>query len=166
MLWKCYKSNFFLIIDFFFLFNIRHKKKKNTSQTTFCLTLFRWRLDSTFMSRVCVFYGFYLFIFILSTSCIVHGTWIVHSGLWTVTRIVHAHRLHCAGDIVHCSRDLHPLYSEKILKMGLTELFIHLKIILLQYFQFSVFSFQQNKLYSNEPKVSNFSIFLPCTSKP
>ena len=31
---------------------------------------------------------------------------------------------------------------------------------------FSVFSFQRNKLYSNESKVSNFSIFLPCTSKP
>ena len=37
-----------------------------------------------------------------------------------------------------CSRDPQSLYSEKnILKMGLMVLFIHLKIILLQCFQFS-----------------------------
>ena len=39
---------------------------------------------------------------------------------------------------VHCSWDPQPLYSEKKLKMGLTALFTHLKIILLQCFQFSV----------------------------
>ena len=48
--------------------------------------------------------------------------------------------IHCTGDKVHCSQDLQPLYSEKkILKMGPTALFTHLKIILLQCFQFSVF---------------------------
>ena len=37
--------------------------------------------------------------------------------------------------------------------MGPTVLFIHLKIILLQCFQFSVFSFSKNKLYPNGPLV-------------
>ena len=42
------------------------------------------------------------------------------------------------------------------LKMGHTALFTHLKIILLQYFQFSVFSFQfqQNKFYLNITLIS------------
>ena len=40
---------------------------------------------------------------------------------------------------MHYSQDLQPLYSEKK-KMGPTTLFTHLKIILLQCFQFSVFS--------------------------
>ena len=43
--------------------------------------------------------------------------------------------MHCSLD----SLDLQPLYSEKILKMGPMALFTHLKIILLQRFQFSVF---------------------------
>ena len=41
------------------------------------------------------------FFFFFSASCTVHGAWIVHLGLWTVTCIVHAFRLNCAGDIVH-----------------------------------------------------------------
>ena len=42
---------------------------------------------------------------------------------------------------VHCSWDLQTYFSTKfLLKMGPTALFTHLKIILLQYFQFSVFS--------------------------
>ena len=41
------------------------------------------------------------------------------------------------------------LFRKKKLKMGLTTLFTHLKIILLQYFQFSVFS--KNKLHPNRP---------------
>jgi len=39
--------------------------------------------------------------FYFSASCTVHRAWIVHLGLWKVTCIVHALRLHCAGDIVH-----------------------------------------------------------------
>ena len=38
--------------------------------------------------------------------------------------------------------------------MGPTVLFTHLKIILLQYFQFSVFNFSNNKLNPNGPYVS------------
>ena len=45
----------------------------------------------------------------------------------------------------------HCLRAKKILKMGLTVLFTHLKIILLQYFQFSVFSFSNNKIIPNGP---------------
>ena len=47
----------------------------------------------------------------------------------------------------HCAYTVHVL---KKLKMGLTILFTHLKIILLQYFQFSVFS--NNKFNPNTPK--------------
>ena len=55
---------------------------------------------------------------------------------------------HCLGDTtncsvgpLHCSRDPQLLYLEKNFKMGLTVLFTHLKIILLQCFLFLVFSF-------------------------
>ena len=42
---------------------------------------------------------------------------------------------------VHCSRDPQILFSaKKTLKLGLTALFTYLKIILLQYFQISIFS--------------------------
>ena len=43
---------------------------------------------------------------------------------------------------MHCSWNPQSLYSEKILKMGPTVLFTHLKIILLQYFSVFSFNFQ------------------------
>ena len=43
---------------------------------------------------------------------------------------------HC-GLFMYCSWDPQPFYSEKILKIGPTILFTHLKIILLQYFSVS-----------------------------
>ena len=43
---------------------------------------------------------------------------------------------HCSVSPVHYSQDPQVLYSEKNFKMGLTALFTHLKIILLQCFQF------------------------------
>ena len=51
--------------------------------------------------------------------------------------------------------ETHKLHFSVILslKMGLTTIFIHLKIILLQCFQFSVFSFNKNKFNPNEPLV-------------
>ena len=54
---------------------------------------------------------------------------------------------------VHCLQT-HKFHFSAIfsLKMGLTVLFIHLKIILLQYFSVFSFSFQ---LYPNRPLVSN-----------
>ena len=52
-------------------------------------------------------------------------------------------------DPVHCSRDPQvQILANFSLKLGLTALFTHLKIILLQYFQFSVFN---NKQYLNRP---------------
>ena len=45
------------------------------------------------------------------------------------------------------------LFSNFSLKMGLTILFTHFKIILLQCFQFSIFSFNKNKLYPNGPLI-------------
>ena len=51
---------------------------------------------------------------------------------------------------MHCSCTVHALFTHlKILKIGSTILFTHLKIILLQYFQFLVFSFNNNKYNSN-----------------
>ena len=51
--------------------------------------------------------------------------------------------------LMHCSRDPKVWKNANVkLKLGPTTLLIHLKIILLQYFQFSVFN---NKLYSNRP---------------
>ena len=47
------------------------------------------------------------------------------------------------------------IYKKKKLKLGLTILFTHLKIILLQCFQFSVFS---NKQYPNRPLVTSLGI--------
>ena len=62
---------------------------------------------------------------------------------------VHVLQWYCS----HCSNTVHGTYNhfiqKKILKMGLTVLFTHLKIILLQYFQFSIFNFNKNKLYLN-----------------
>ena len=60
---------------------------------------------------------------------------------------VYEHQLHHSytwiyyvGDKVHSSQYLQPLFQKKILKMGPMTLFTHLKNILLQCFQFSVFS--------------------------
>ena len=57
----------------------------------------------------------------------------------------------------------HHFSTTFLLKMSPTTLFTHLKIILLQCFQFSIsttFSFSNNKLYSNGPLVvSNHIIF-------
>ena len=54
---------------------------------------------------------------------------------------------------VHCSRT-HKFHFLSIfsLKMGPTALFTHLKIILLQYFQFSVFSFNKISSIQTHPK--------------
>ena len=63
-------------------------------------------------------------------------------------------------DKFYCSRTVHGTHNHfiqkkyiYILKMRPTALFTYLKIILLQYFQFSVFSFTKNKLYPNGPIV-------------
>ena len=54
--------------------------------------------------------------------------------------------------LVHCSRS-HKLHflSTFSLKMGPTALFTYLKIILLQYFQFSVFSFSKISFIQTDP---------------
>ena len=52
----------------------------------------------------------------------------------------------------------HCLRIKKILKMSPTVLFTHLKTILLQCFQFSVFSFSNNKLNPNGPNKSHIEI--------
>ena len=64
------------------------------------------------------------------------------------------------ADLSFISYKLHFL-STFSLKIGSTVLFTHLKIILLQCFQFSIFSFQfqLNKFYSNRPNKKKCSKF-------
>ena len=52
------------------------------------------------------------------------------------------------------------VHALKILKMDPTVLFTHLKIILLQYFQFSVFNFSNNKFNPNGSIVSTIASFV------
>ena len=63
---------------------------------------------------------------------------------------------YCLTLFTHCLCTVYETHShfiqKKNLKMGLTVLFTHLKIILLQCFQFSIFNFSKNKLYPNGPK--------------
>ena len=60
--------------------------------------------------------------------------------------------------LMHCSRDPQvPCSATFSLKLGLTTLFTHLKIILLQCFQFSIFS---NKQYPNRSQVGSISTTL------
>ena len=95
-------------------------------------------LDACLSPCICNFFFFFFF------APLVHGTWTMHLSLWTITYTILARRLHCTWDIVPCTRTVHGTHNhfiqKKILKMGPTILFIHLKIILLQYFQFSIFS--------------------------
>ena len=66
-----------------------------------------------------------------------------------------------AWDKKHCSRTVQVLF------MGPTILFTHLKIILVQCFQFLVFSFSNNKLNPNKPKVFSFlKLLLTRLDKP
>ena len=62
----------------------------------------------------------------------------------------------CTRTVISHGFTIHALFTycshiKKILKIGLTILFTHLKIILLQYFQFSVFNFRNNKFNPNGP---------------
>ena len=95
--------------------------------------------------RVCVFCFFFFFFF--SASCTVYGTCCafrpMNSNPHCLFTWITLCRKHCAL-FTHCSYTVHGTHNhfiqEKILKMGPTLLFKHLKIILLQCFQFSVLS--------------------------
>ena len=96
---------------------------------------YRGRLDSAFSAESKLRFAlFFFFFFFPHFTC---------SG--TISTVVHCSGtvVHCSGTVVHCSSTVcYCLCTKKILKMGPTVLFTHLKIILLQCFQFSVFSFQ------------------------
>ena len=112
----------------FSLYNSEKGKKK-----------FFWFYVSVWM-RISPPYLRFLLFFFFSASCTVYGTWTVHLDLWIVTCIIHALKLHCTGDIVHCSCTVyaqfttHNHFIQKNIKNGSRVLFIHLKIILLQCF--------------------------------
>ena len=91
----------------------------------------KWVFGCTACFWVCIFFFLFSFFFLLfETNNTIQNT--VHALLKGPTTTL--------------------LRKKKILKIGLTALFTHLKIILLQCFQFSVFNFQQNKLYPNRPE--------------
>ena len=78
--------------------------------------------------------------------------------IWIELKSVFSYIVRFLVGPVHCSWDPQVLYSEKkTLKLGPTILFTHLKIILLQCFQFSVFN---NKQYLN--RLFIFISFLQC----
>ena len=130
---------------FFYIISLKKIKEMKSNQKShlihFKLILLRTNQNSVFkigherasLHFFCVFRVFFFLFF--SASCTVHGTWTVHLGLWTVTRTVHARRLHCARDIVHYSRTIYVLFTgptitlfrKKILKMGPMVLFTHFK---------------------------------------
>ena len=94
-----------------------------------------------------VFVFFASFFFFFSASCTVYGTCCafrpMNSNPHCLFTWITLCRKHCAL-FTHCSYTVHGTHNhfiqEKILKMGPTLLFKHLKIILLQCFQFSVLS--------------------------
>ena len=98
-------------------------------------------LDPHHVYCVCVFcfffFSFLFFFFFFYAFCFRQGTMIT-------IPVLYQYCLHTVAILF--------MYL-KILKIGPMVLFIHLKIILLQYFQFSVFSFNKNKLYKNGPLV-------------
>ena len=61
-------------------------------------------------------FAFALSSFFITASCTVHETWTVYLDLWTVT-CTYTWIILCR-DIMHCSRDPQPLYSEKNIKNG------------------------------------------------
>ena len=67
-------------------------------------------------------------------------------------------------DKIHCLWTMHALFTYlKILKMGLTALFTHLKFFLVQCFQFSVFNFSNNKFNPNRPFMYFNFFLIGCT---
>ena len=106
----------------------------------FCLVKFRLHLDWAENSSVCVRVWCFFFF------C---------THLWDLRLLF----MHCQSvHIVHYSRTHKFHFSTTFsLKIGPTILFTHLKIILLQCFSFSVFSFQ---LYPNGPLVIYIYIYI------
>ena len=87
----------------------------------------------------CLFYFYFLFFFYFFFFC-----------MWTVKSLCRRQKIL----FEHCLCTVHVLF------MSPTTLFSYLKIILLQCFQFSVFSFSNNKLNPNGPYMSNYLKFL------
>ena len=106
--------------------------------------LLRLRLIFTFRS---FFFFFFFHVFWRNSS---HKGWIFCSKQWSM-HYSRTHKFHFSA-----------IFS---LKMGPTVLFTHLKIILLQYFQFSVFSFSKISSIQTDPQcviLSSTHVFLHC----
>ena len=108
------------------------------------------RLDSTFSAESCgvfsSFFWFFLFYFYFFFHTFQGGRrqnllFMRQMSLFT----------HYSGTVYALFMGITTTLLKKILKMGPTVLFTHLKIILLQYFQFLVFNFSNNKFNLNRP---------------
>ena len=113
--------------------------------------LFGVRLDPRCVCCVLSFlrFLFFFFFFFFFTPFPQQAALFMY-GTWTVAATFDRSSVNSAS--VHYSRT-HKFHflSNFSLKMGLTVLFTHLKIILLQYFQFSVFSFSKISSIQTDP---------------
>ena len=112
---------------------------------------------SAFWTHVCVLRfcsSFFFFFFFFSRVLEKRGycSYTVH---WTVTTNVDFSAVNSASVYCLCSHKFHfsTIFS---LKIGPTVLFTHLKIILLQYFQFSVFNFSKISFIQTDAKSTKY----------
>ena len=129
------------------------------------------------LSRHCLFMGFicmYYYLIVESPVCWCLAAmlaclmwafgldlkWLISSFFFPLHMNSKITWFYCAGDKKHCSRTVYILF------MSPTTLFTHLKIILLQCFQFSVFSFSNNKFNPNGPIYTYIGLELWCVSIP
>ena len=132
----------------------KKKKKKKKTQTwgnaqckrslSVCLNL-RLRFEPTFWTHVCVLRFFFFFSHVLEKrgyySCTVY---------WTVTANVDFFAVNNASVYCLWTHKFH-FSATFLLKIGPIALFTHLKIILLECFQFSVFSFSKISFIQTNP---------------
>ena len=115
----------------------------------FFTSSFRLSLDPRCILLHLSFLRFPKFFFFF--ACLFPNKWLLFMYCtWTVTATFDQSSVNSAS--VHCSQT-HKFHFLSIfsLKMGLTALFTHLKIILLQCFQFSIFSFSKISSIQTDP---------------
>ena len=126
--------------------NIKLKKKKKSNKLSVCL----YSTYSRPRFLLCIFVLFFFFFFFNFHAFLEYcGYCSLNSNRKCGLSVVNSAH-------VHCSRT-HKFHFLSIfsLKMGPTALFTHLKIILLQCFQFSVFSFSKISSIQTHPKESH-----------
>ena len=139
VLFVCFFLLFFVLFFFFCFFWVRirfFKLVKMEHYVTMCPFGLGWKWRFQFWAESGVFSSVF--------SCFFFSLLHVSKITW----------FYCAGDKKYCSCIVHALFmycsrTVHVLFTNPTILFIHLKIILLQCFQFSIFSFSNNKFNPN-----------------